>query len=62
MRRDAEWAPSESASLCSAHFTPDCFESGAAHLHPNAIPTRFDFTQSMVSFFFLFSFFVMDGL
>ncbi|XP_056587988.1 uncharacterized protein si:dkey-228b2.6 [Triplophysa dalaica] len=47
MRRDAEWTPSESASLCSAHFTPDCFESGAAHLHPNAIPTRFDFTQSM---------------
>ncbi|KAI7796107.1 putative THAP domain-containing protein 1 [Triplophysa rosa] len=48
MRRDAEWTPSESASLCSAHFTPDCFESGSAHLHPNAIPTIFDFTQCMI--------------
>ncbi|XP_057216286.1 THAP domain-containing protein 2 [Triplophysa rosa] len=51
MRRDAEWTPSESASLCSAHFTPDCFESGSAHLHPNAIPTIFDFTQCMIRFF-----------
>ncbi|XP_077104774.1 THAP domain-containing protein 1 B [Siphateles boraxobius] len=45
MRRDAEWTPSESSSLCSAHFTPDCFESGSARLHSDAIPTIFNFTQ-----------------
>lgn len=49
MRRDAEWTPSESSSLCSAHFTPDCFESGSARLHSDAIPTIFNFTQSTVS-------------
>ncbi|XP_051959716.1 THAP domain-containing protein 5 [Xyrauchen texanus] len=46
MGRDAEWTPSESTALCSAHFTPDCFESGSSRLHTNAIPTIFDFTQS----------------
>ncbi|XP_016308187.1 THAP domain-containing protein 1 [Sinocyclocheilus anshuiensis] len=46
MGKDAEWTPSESSSLCSAHFTPDCFESGSARLHSDAIPTLFNFTQS----------------
>ncbi|KAG1928146.1 THAP domain-containing protein [Pimephales promelas] len=46
MRRDAERTPSESSSLCSAHFTPDCFESGSAHLHSDAIPTIFKFIES----------------
>ncbi|XP_016148340.1 THAP domain-containing protein 5-like [Sinocyclocheilus grahami] len=46
MGKDAEWTPSESSSLCSAHFTPDCFESGSARLHSEAIPTLFNFTQS----------------
>ncbi|XP_018947770.1 si:dkey-228b2.6 [Cyprinus carpio] len=46
MGKDAEWTPSESSSLCSAHFTPDCFESGSARLHSDAIPTVFNFTQS----------------
>ncbi|CAM4666397.1 unnamed protein product [Leuciscus chuanchicus] len=48
MRRDAEWTPSESSSLCSAHFTPDCFESGSPRLHSDAIPTIFNFTQSTI--------------
>ncbi|XP_067280153.1 THAP domain-containing protein 2 [Pseudorasbora parva] len=47
MGRDVEWTPSESSSLCSAHFTPDCFESGSARLHSDAIPTLFNCTQSM---------------
>ncbi|XP_055035545.2 THAP domain-containing protein 5 [Misgurnus anguillicaudatus] len=47
MGRDAGWTPSESSSLCSAHFTSDCFESGSAHLHSNAIPTLFNSTQPM---------------
>ncbi|XP_073680485.1 uncharacterized protein [Garra rufa] len=46
MGRDAEWIPSESSSLCSAHFTPDCFESGSARLHSDAIPTVFNFRHS----------------
>ncbi|XP_016403776.1 LOW QUALITY PROTEIN: THAP domain-containing protein 1-like [Sinocyclocheilus rhinocerous] len=46
MGKDAEWIPSEFSSLCSAHFTPDCFESESARLHPDAIPTVFNFTQS----------------
>ncbi|XP_026102773.1 THAP domain-containing protein 1-like [Carassius auratus] len=46
MGKDAEWTPSGSSSLCSAHFTPDCFESGSARLHSDAIPTLFNFTQS----------------
>ncbi len=49
MGKDAEWTPSESSSLCSAHFTPDCFESESARLHSDAIPTLFNFTQSKVS-------------
>lgn len=49
MGKDAEWTPSESSSLCSAHFTPDCFESGSACLHSDAIPTVFNFTQTEVS-------------
>lgn len=48
MGKDSEWAPSESSSLCSAHFTPDCFESESARLHLDAIPTVFNFTQSKV--------------
>ncbi|XP_043076909.1 si:dkey-228b2.6 [Puntigrus tetrazona] len=46
MGKDSDWTPSESSFLCSAHFTPDCFESGSARLHPDAIPTVFHFTQS----------------
>ncbi|ROL47438.1 THAP domain-containing protein 2 [Anabarilius grahami] len=46
MGRDAEWTPSDSSSLCSAHFNPDCFESGSARLHSDAIPTVFNFTQT----------------
>ncbi|XP_056302666.1 peroxynitrite isomerase THAP4 [Danio aesculapii] len=46
MGRDVEWTPSETSSLCSAHFTPDCFESDSARLHPDAIPTIFNCTQS----------------
>lgn len=49
MGRDAEWTPSDSSSLCSAHFTPDCFESGSARLHSDAIPTVFNFTHTTVS-------------
>lgn len=49
MGKDAEWTPSESSSLCSAHFTSDCFESESARLHSDAIPTVFNFTQSKVS-------------
>ncbi|NP_001373166.1 uncharacterized protein LOC563918 [Danio rerio] len=45
MGRDVGWTPSETSSLCSAHFTPDCFESGSARLHPDASPTLFNFTQ-----------------
>lgn len=51
MGKDAEWTPSESSSLCSAHFTPDCFESGSACLHSDAIPTVFNFTQTEVSLY-----------
>ncbi|XP_051773977.1 THAP domain-containing protein 2-like [Ctenopharyngodon idella] len=46
MGRDAEWTPSDSSFLCSAHFTPDCFESGSSRLHSDAIPTVFNFTQT----------------
>ncbi len=51
MGKDAEWAPSESSFLCSAHFTPDCFESESARLHSDAIPTVFNLTESKVSLY-----------
>ncbi|XP_018351850.1 PREDICTED: THAP domain-containing protein 1-like isoform X3 [Trachymyrmex septentrionalis] len=38
------WTPTNSAILCSNHFTEDCFERSAfkVRLKPNSIPTRFD--------------------
>ncbi|XP_007233984.3 THAP domain-containing protein 1 [Astyanax mexicanus] len=34
------WTPSESSSLCSEHFTPECFD-GSGDLLSDAIPTVF---------------------
>ncbi|XP_036444072.1 si:dkey-228b2.6 isoform X2 [Colossoma macropomum] len=40
MGKPEGWTPSESSVLCSAHFSPECFD-GSAHLRPDAIPTVF---------------------
>ncbi|XP_066501205.1 THAP domain-containing protein 3 [Hoplias malabaricus] len=40
------WTPSSSSVLCSAHFSPECFE-GSAQLRPDAIPTVFSPAESM---------------
>ncbi|XP_072518065.1 uncharacterized protein [Salminus brasiliensis] len=40
MGKDEAWTPAESSALCSAHFTPECFD-GSGHLHSYAIPTVF---------------------
>lgn len=42
------WIPSESARLCSDHFTSDCFQT-PGHLHSPAVPSVF---QSMVGLHF----------
>ncbi|XP_060790857.1 THAP domain-containing protein 2 [Neoarius graeffei] len=40
----AGWSPSESALLCSDHFTSNCFNT-SGHLHPNAVPSVFQFME-----------------
>ncbi|TSQ12682.1 THAP domain-containing protein 5 [Bagarius yarrelli] len=38
MGKDSGWRPSESALLCSDHFTSDCFHT-SGHLHSSAVPS-----------------------
>ncbi|XP_037402186.1 si:dkey-228b2.6 [Pygocentrus nattereri] len=46
MGKPEGWTPSESSVLCSAHFSPECFD-GSAHLLPDAIPTVFSPAEFM---------------
>uniref|UniRef100_A0A3B4BVB3 THAP-type domain-containing protein n=1 Tax=Pygocentrus nattereri TaxID=42514 RepID=A0A3B4BVB3_PYGNA len=52
MGKPEGWTPSESSVLCSAHFSPECFD-GSAHLLPDAIPTVFSPAEFMVRFYWL---------
>ncbi|XP_053333998.1 THAP domain-containing protein 2 [Clarias gariepinus] len=44
MQKAAGWSPSESAQLCSDHFTSDCFQS-PGQLHSHAVPSVFQPTE-----------------
>ncbi|XP_060747562.1 THAP domain-containing protein 2 [Tachysurus vachellii] len=44
MQTAAGWRPSESALLCSDHFTPDCFQT-SGRLHSYAVPSVFQSTE-----------------
>ncbi|XP_053543949.1 uncharacterized protein si:dkey-228b2.6 [Ictalurus punctatus] len=44
MRTAAGWRPSESARLCSDHFTSDCFQT-SGHLYSFAVPSVFQSTE-----------------
>ncbi|GAA6072264.1 THAP domain-containing protein 1 [Tachysurus ichikawai] len=44
MQTAAGWRPSESALLCSDHFTPDCFQT-SGRLNSYAVPSVFQPTE-----------------
>lgn len=46
MRTAAGWRPSESARLCSDHFTSDCFQT-SGHLYSFAVPSVFQSTVGL---------------
>ncbi len=41
-----QWIPGQGASLCSAHFEKNCFDTNTGKLLPDALPTLFSFTSS----------------
>lgn len=52
MQTAAGWRPSESALLCSDHFTPDCFQT-SGRLNSYAVPSVFQPTVSHSVYLFI---------